>query len=272
MSYRRIFKGPVLALAVSSLLSGCGWIDEWRDAREIKPPQPQMKVTQTGDATWMTPSGQKPVERLVPAEDPGTQDAIKRLDELEKEMAAVRNDISMMLPALTRLAESQADIQAMIANAAQPAAGEEAFLPPGEMAPAVEKPLPVIPLAEPVVPLAETPPAPAAEAGIKQIRFGTHPDKTRVVLDATGDATFSYDLDNEENILMLDIAGMEWNGAKDTLVPDSPLLASWSAEPDGKGGTRVAILLKQAAKVVMAQALPAAPGKDARIVIDLAGI
>lgn len=91
-----LFLSPVL-------LSGCSWLEEWPPAeRQLtkRPPEPQPRVMQTSDATWLQPdSTVLPVDHSGPTSDMA---AMQRLESLEKQVAEMRNDMNMMMPALTR--------------------------------------------------------------------------------------------------------------------------------------------------------------------------
>ncbi|MBU0800911.1 MAG: AMIN domain-containing protein, partial [Alphaproteobacteria bacterium] len=110
----------------------------------------------------------------------------------------------------------------------------------------------------------------ASGPGIGHIRFGENKDKTRIVLDAAQQVTFTQDIDNNEQILMVRLPGSAWNTAAQQQVTDSPLVAAYTATPDGAGGTTLAIQLKRPAQVAMAQSLPPGGSKGHRVVIDLA--
>jgi hypothetical protein len=260
------------------------------------PTPPQAKLMQTADATWLSPvaAPQAPVERMVPAngEEAST---INRVRQLEEEIARLRNEMSMMLPAMTKLAETQGALRdvlattqtaaqaAQVAPAAGPAAGYAAGYYETEPASPAALPPPVLysQAAAAPAPLAPPPPAaapvavPAAYApagpGIGAIRFGQNNGRTRVVLDAPYPPDFSYALDESARVLTVSLPGSGWAAAAADAVAGSPLVASYSAAPDGQGGTTLTLQLRAAAQVAMAQSLPpAAPGKGHRVVLDIA--
>ena len=294
----RVVKNPlktaILAAFGAALLGGCSWVDDMLDkdmpAQEGSlTPEPQVTLVQTADSTWIEPvPASPPVVHTIPS-NVDAESAAKRLNNLEKEVAAIRNDISAMMPALTRLAESQSQIQAMLAApAAQPQAGpalapEE---PPAAPPPMAEiPPLPLsVPLPEeelvpPVSSAAAAAPQPlvqpvsapagASSAQIRDIRFGEHPGRTRIVFDMSDNVSYRYNLHTDGKTLWLDMPGAAWTGAAESAMAQSPLVSSWQME-EGAGGTRVTIRMKQPARVLTAEALPRAGGQEPRIVIDLA--
>ncbi|MCM2343116.1 MAG: AMIN domain-containing protein [Alphaproteobacteria bacterium] len=96
-------------------LSGCGWVQQdpyqssytgGQAAHEQALAPPKARVMQTADATWLvTDQTAKPVPTA--AELAELKQANTRIAELEDEIAALRNDMTMMMPALTRLAGGQ---------------------------------------------------------------------------------------------------------------------------------------------------------------------
>ncbi len=264
------------------LLNGCSWLGDWSygGSEKAQRPEPQVKLMQTADSTWIDPQpGTAPIEHTLPA-SAGNAGAQARLVQLEQQVAEMRNDMSMMMPALTRLASVQTDLQAVLVGQIQPAAG--ASLPAqNPYQPGTGRPTPIAksPHQAAARPAAAPPPAtPVAYSQssngplIKQVRFGEHPDKTRIVLDMSAETTFKYDLDNGEKILMIELPQAGWKGQPESSTRNSALISSYSLMPDGQGGTRIIMQLRQDVQVRWAQAIPAAAGKDPRVVIDITGL
>ena len=122
--------------------------------------------------------------------------------------------------------------------------------------------------------LIDAPVAASAPAGsqISEVRVGEHTGKTRVVFDASEEVAFSYNVANENKTLVLDFPGSGWSAPGQMTIADSPLVSSWQAAPRPQGGTRVTVQLARPARVLWAQALPAAPGAEPRVVVDLAAL
>lgn len=110
-------------------LSACGWLsespssgtyDRWESAAAATPAPPQTRVMQTADGTWLEPDrNAKPV--ATASELVELKQANDRIAGLEQELASLRNDMNMMMPALTKLAGLQAATNSL--NEIQPAAG-----------------------------------------------------------------------------------------------------------------------------------------------------
>jgi N-acetylmuramoyl-L-alanine amidase len=116
--------------------------------------------------------------------------------------------------------------------------------------------------------------APAAGApSVENIRFGEHPDKTRMVLDVSDKVAFSYTVSPDGTLLDLDLQGAGWQGGEGAPVA-SPLVAAYAARPDGSGGTHVDVQLRQPGRIVFAQYIPPAAGgpgdQSPRLVVDIA--
>lgn len=109
-------------------LSACGWLsespssgsyDRWESAAATPAP-PQTRVMQTADGTWLEPDrNAKPV--ATASELVELKQANDRIAGLEQELASLRNDMNMMMPALTKLAGMQTATYSL--NEIQPAAG-----------------------------------------------------------------------------------------------------------------------------------------------------
>jgi hypothetical protein len=104
---------------------------------------------------------------------------------------------------------------------------------------------------------------------IQDVRLGEHSDATRIVMDATGRASYHYDLDNEENLLVIELPGAAWKAASKQNFASSPLVKSYSTQAMDNGGTRVIVQLKKPTRVVYETTLAAGGGEPWRIVLDL---
>lgn len=112
----------------------------------------------------------------------------------------------------------------------------------------------------------------SADTFVRNIRFGEHQDKTRLVLDTNDQVAFSYDVDNKEQLLVIDLPQTGWRGSEAMDIANSPLVSSYSVVSDGKGGHQLVMQLKQPSQVLWAQALLPGGPQGHRIVIDLAPI
>ena len=104
---------------------------------------------------------------------------------------------------------------------------------------------------------------------VRQFRLGEHSDKTRLVLDASADVTYRYDIDNGENIMLIEMPGVVWQDDVQRQYPKSPLIHSFTAVPTSSGGTNLAIQLRRNVKVGWANTLPSLDGQSRRVIFDL---
>lgn len=106
---------------------------------------------------------------------------------------------------------------------------------------------------------------------VKGVRIGEHGAKTRVVIDLGGnmrpDATF--DLDNNEKLLLVDLPGTAWVGGTSGAPKNSAFVSGWSVQDGASGGSALAIQLKKGAKITSTEYLKASGKDGARLVIDL---
>lgn len=308
-------RGGTLLLAAflgGVALAGCSWVNElneWppkdtpaRVSEAGTPTPPQTRLMQTPDATWLEPVNEPPVEHMVP-KDGQSSGALNRINELEEEVASLRNEMSTMMPAMTKLAQTQSALRDAVAEraaAVAPAAGVVSYepmplyVPDNARAPQVTNeavnpdaayvPPPVQPQAEvlsqaamtmpaaenapvPVTPVAM--PSPSSAPPIGNIRFADNNGKTRIVLDAAFAPDYSYSIDAAAGMLTVNLPGAGW-APSPAGAAGVPLVASYNAAPDGAGGTILSLKLSAPARVAMAQALPPGGGKGHRLIIDVA--
>ena len=102
------------------------------------------------------------------------------------------------------------------------------------------------------------------------MRLGHYSDKTRMVIDLTGDIKFKSDLDNVEKLLVIELPGAAWSAAA-TQNFSSGVIQSMSTQAMSNGsGTRVIIVLRKETSVLYQSMLsPDGPGKNYRLVMDL---
>lgn len=134
----------------------------------------------------------------------------------------------------------------------------------------------------PVAPVAaakgeETKPAPVVAAPtadvsvptLQHIRVGDDAGKTRLVLDMNKKVPYTYDLDNTEKILIIDVDAHAVSAVKSATFDKSPLISSYAAEVGSDGKARVVLQLRRAVKVMATSTLPPNGDKGDRVVIDL---
>ena len=98
------------------------------------------------------------------------------------------------------------------------------------------------------------------------MRIGEHGNMTRLVIDLSGAVSYSYDLDNAENLLVIELPGADWTGQQADTLKNSPLVQSWNVQAMENGqGSRLIINLRKGVKVMKDSALTS----PSRIVFDL---
>ena len=101
---------------------------------------------------------------------------------------------------------------------------------------------------------------------VQGLRIGEHTNMTRLVIDVSGAVKYSYDLDNAENLLVIELPGADWTGAASETLKKSPLVQSWTVQAMENGqGSRLILNLHKSVKVTKDSALT----QPARIVFDL---
>jgi len=111
--------------------------------------------------------------------------------------------------------------------------------------------------------------AKAAKLAVQKVRIGDQASgNVRIVLDTTAPAKLSYDLDNTEKLLVLEVPNAEWLAQKSLSLKNSPLVSSVKAEGDGQT-SRLIVQLKNEAKVLGSAALPPDKSGGHRVYLDL---
>ena len=299
-SFLKIARTAPLLVASLAILGGCSWLSDWptkgssRSDEALAPPPPQAKIVKTVDATWIDPrDNTAPQAEMIPPSTWEQKDAMGRLDELEKQVRSLSEDMSMLRPALTRLLDTQESLHKLIETKAAEGAGApapalapaisspakapaqapnagamndpheeeiEAAMEPQELVPAKEEKIPAKPAAG----------KSSSATQIKEIRIGEHSDKTRLVLEVTNKTEFQIDIDNGEKIMVVDLPNAAAEAAT-AQVRKSSLISSYNIMDNGQGGSRLVVQLKKAAQVKSTQTLPATGKQPVRLVIDVAG-
>lgn len=280
-------------------LAGCSFGDRWEgtDKAEVpRPPQPD--ATETAYATVVEPKPQALYEdiQIRNHSDPNPDSGLlQRLETLEQTVAELQGDFAKMAPAFDSLIVTNDRIQAFLDQSGVPEldrteqqviqSGQAStpLLPVAATVQEQEQQTPLAALADiepaagypeqdiPAVPPPESVSAPfTPESFVQDVRIGEHPDRTRLVLDISDATEFTYDLDNAEHLLIVQLPHAGWNAAPQSTPPRSPLIAAWSYQPGIAGGTAMAIQLKRDASILQTQTLNPAHGKPTRIVLDVA--
>jgi hypothetical protein len=179
----------------------------------------------------------------TPTEEEINKDTNVRIVRLESEVAGLRDDFRKLVP------EHKPEPPVIIAS-----------LP---MEPAVAPP-------EAIAPAAIAPAAGAATSSVRGVRVGEHPDKVRIVLDISGPAKFSYDIDNTEKLLIIDLPQSTWPTGATGSFDGNALVSGYTAKPAAAGGGWRAGELEKTTKQNKSSARVPNESYGHRIVFDVA--
>ena len=213
----------------------------------------------------------------------------ERIARLEESVNALRGDYARIMPAFASLNTTNERIS-MLLDEIERETGKRPVMPQETAAPAiapVQAPVTAATMAAPTAvtttqsktTVATTTPAsaePASGVGtdgaVTGVRIGEHGDKTRFVFDLTAKTKpdFSYDLDNAEKLLMVEMPQSGWSAAQSGKSSVSPLVSGWNAQKGANGGSTIAIELKKDARVLSTEFLKAEGSNPARLIMDIA--
>lgn len=177
----------------------------------------------------------------TPTAEEINKDTNVRIVRLESEVAGLRDDFRKMVPAHKPETPVVEPVKATLPP-------ESAAAPSEAIAPA----------------------ASAATSSVRGVRVGEHPDKIRIVLDVSGPAKFSYDIDNNEKLLIVDLPQSSWPTGATGSFEGNALVSGYTAKPSASGGVTLAVELKKPAKLTMSSALEPNESYGHRIVFDVA--
>jgi hypothetical protein len=110
---------------------------------------------------------------------------------------------------------------------------------------------------------------PTGTTGLVDIRIGEHKNKTRLVLDLAQATDIRYDLDNEQNILVVELPGAAANNLKSKTFKKSPLLKGYDVQQSGDN-TLVIFMFKKATHIAENMQLKGTSKSATRYVFDMA--
>lgn len=223
------------------------------------------------------------------------RDPIERVKRVENAVIDIRKELNAITPSIVRLVAVEKDIQNLVeqlevllqnepqsmstepsaqdrnrqVSASPPPSGNRQGLSGAGITP---RPSSTPDAGTAQRPRQEEAPAPSGSGvtSVREVRIGEHKDKTRLVLDVSGKASFRYDLDTLENLLVIELPDAGWSASRSWRSQKAPLMASYSVQDMQNGGSRMIIQLKHSASVVHSGTI--APNKDSRnhrVVIDL---
>lgn len=216
----------------------------------------------------------------------GTEEIHQRFSIMEQQISVMRQDMERVAPLLQRLSMMEQSMRelSVALNNAHSANGGNAAQPHTQTMQQNPMPMNTLPAAAAMAagtaapmptytPPASTytpPPKQAPSArSVNAIRFGKYKGRDRVVLDLSQAAQFRYDLDNNENLLIVDLPDASWGTQMAKKITSSGAVAAYSAQPGPNGGTQLIFSLKKDARVTQARALPPNQQYGHRIFMDI---
>lgn len=110
---------------------------------------------------------------------------------------------------------------------------------------------------------------PAGATGLRDIRVGEHRGKTRIVLDMAKAVDIRYDLDNDQNIMVVELPGSTASNLSSKSFPKSPVLKGYDVQKSGDN-TLVIFMFKKPTKLIENMQLKGTGKSAARYVFDMA--
>ncbi len=207
------------------------------------------------------------------------KDEDDRIMRLEKAVVAMHKDLKTLAPAVQRLADIEVAMKRRVETSAlqapQPLLHDDTGTP---MQPAMRviatgmpqqtSPPPGTPVHQGARLMADA----SSSTIVSGIRTGEHTDKVRIVFDVTKKNTsYSADLDNNENILVVEMPNARWKTPTDfESFRQIPVLKSYKVDSFNNGQGNIFVLQLKGPTQILAQGkYPALSGEGERIVIDL---
>jgi hypothetical protein len=293
------YRALLLSACIVSL-SGCSWLSDWSPKQRksefnasAPPPGQDVRVVQTPGGTWLDSkkeeqiSGQQrvystndtpdlPVPGMAPIAEQslvmnqGEVDVEQRIAKLEKAVTDIHSTMEKMLPALTKLASIESDLQRTL-SMVQPAAGPVPTVPDRQPAALYETAAPVN-----QAPSGRAQPVPVSlpnyQGYVQRLRVGEHSSKTRIVLDTSDKIDFNYHVNNQTLEMIVNMPRGGWSTQGFIDVERSPLISNISARDNNAGGTEVVVKLKKPVSILWAENLVPGGSNGHRVVIDISSM
>lgn len=200
-----------------------------------------------------------------------------RFNRLEREVQDLRDDFDLVSPAITRLVAVEQDMRDLMGQLETLVASESQ---PSEIVvqnvgvPVVTPP--VTTTTQPILTTAPTPVTqpiptsaiPANAIAVKNLRIGEHTDKTRMVLDMTGEAPYTVTLNADGKGMVMTFPKTVWQADAAWTSNVAPLIRSYKASPTADGGTRLDVSFVESASLKYKGYIEPRNGLS-RLVIDL---
>lgn len=261
----------------------------WRMVEEepqVSPVSNHMKARVQVD-----PTDQKSVRRYASRGPAPAEDVHIRVLRLERQVSSLRRDFARLLPPLSSLIISDAQLDATIREITQaqqmnedwePASGQPTALntiqkprqKPASRTRAGKDTKSIVSNIASGIDSSDDAGTDAARtdgsAAVKNVRVGSHPGKARLVLDLSAPGQYRANIDNNENLLLVDLPNLAWTAEMQKQFGRNPLVRSYTAQPSN-GGTLLAVELKKPSRILKSTALGPNPTYGHhRIVLDLA--
>lgn len=278
-----------LLLSISVLaLTACGGSHGTPGGKTVAPQPPVSHVVAAEQAPVVLTSIDETSDPvLVPLNAPLPQalSSEDRLARLEQAVASLRTDYETIMPAFAQLNVTNTRVQALLdqieaERTGAPVPVRESKVPvttttvtkitssPSDTLKVVETET-VKTVINPVPDAA--PVAVATSQGkVQAVRVGEHPGKTRVVVDLAGAGRIapSYDLDNAEHLLVIDLPGVSAQDVAASLPKASGIVAGMTTSETASGSNLV-IQLSKNAKVLLKEYVKAEGKQPAKLVFDI---
>jgi hypothetical protein len=217
----------------------------------------------------------------------------ERMDRLERVVQDMRNEFNSMKPSVQRLTAIEGELQRIIAELKEvnqtPSMRTTNNIAQRQRAPVAKsmtrpqivnsnadsfEPIPVITSQKQVTSSQASSnksfgsSAPSGVSGVFDVRVGEHSGRTRLVLDTGAKQSFTTDIDNDENIMIVELPNSTWNTSTSKNLGGKGYLKSYKVEQNGEG-QMVIFQLNKNAVISSKTNIPAVSGSGHRIVIDL---
>lgn len=282
----------ILLSSVTLLAAGCGQpAQQWPGAGAQPIPvdnDPPMTLSDN------RPMAMTPENQTVVVQDPALVRRMERLenhvDSLDANVSGIESDVAGLQTDMTKAKPQLAKVDTMERHFRQLSLeldrinntyGVEASAPktaPAKVEKAQLAPKPKAVEAKPLPPVSEAKANPkpvtvkksSAPLQVQQVRVGEQTNgKTRIVLDTSAAAKISYDIDNGEKILLIEVPNAGWAAKQTQTLKAGGLVSSYKAESDANG-SRLIVQLKGPAQVVSTSRLDPSDGAGYRVFLDLA--
>jgi len=105
---------------------------------------------------------------------------------------------------------------------------------------------------------------------VTNVRIGDHPNKTRMVIDMTNAPKFTYQVQDDKNLLVVNLPDTDWDAKDRKVYAHHPLILAYIAKKSPEGGTILAFKLRKKIKVLKDTVFRPSENAGHRIVFDIA--